>query len=72
MYKKVLSFLLSFMEFIINYSNKLFNEKLKIIKNICPHNNCIKEKVISNLVLSDEITDKIYNYANKFFGSLNE
>ena len=62
----------SLMEFIRNYSNKLFNEKLKIIKNICPHNNCIKEKVISNLVLSDEITDKIYNYANKFFGSLNE
>ena len=62
----------SLMEFIRNYSNKLFNEKLKIIKNICPHNNCIKEKVISNLVLTDEITNKIYNYANKFFGSLNE
>ena len=58
----------SLVEFIRNYSNKLFNEKLKIIKNICPNNNCIKEKAISNLVLTDEITNKIYNYANKFFG----
>ena len=55
----------SIVEFIRNYSNTLFNKKLKIIKNICPDNNCIKN--MSNIVLSEDIKDKIYNYANKFF-----
>jgi hypothetical protein len=59
-------------EFIRNYSNKLFDEKYKILKNICPDNNCIKEKAISNLVLSSEEQDKIFNYADKFFGLTNE
>ena len=59
-------------EFIRNYSNKLFDEKYKIVKNICPENNCIKEKDISNLVLSSEEQDKIFNYADKFFGLSNE
>jgi len=59
-------------EFIRNYSNKLFDEKYKILKKICPDNNCIKEKEISNLVLSSEEQDKIFNFADKFFGISNE
>jgi hypothetical protein len=54
-------------EFIRNYSNKLFDEKYKILKNICPENKCIKEKNISNLILSNEETIKIRNYTDQFF-----
>ena len=54
-------------EFIRNYSNKLFDEKYKILKNICPENKCIKEKNISNLILSNEETIKIHNYTDQFF-----
>lgn len=59
-------------EFIRNYSNKLFDEKYKILKKICPDNKCIKEKEISNLVLSSEEQDKIFNFADKFFGISSE
>ncbi len=59
-------------EFIRNYSNKLSDEKYKILKNICPDNQCINEKDVSNLVLSSNEQDKIFNYADKFFGLTNE
>ena len=58
-------------EFIRNYSNKLFDEKYKILKNICPENKCIKEKAISNLILSNEEKDKIDNYTEQFFNLTN-
>jgi len=58
-------------EFIRNYSNKLFDEKYKILKNICPENNCIKEKAISNIILSNEDIDKIDNYTEQFFNLTN-
>jgi hypothetical protein len=57
----------SIVEFIRNYSNTLFNKKIQIIKKICPEYTCIKN--MSNIVLSEDIKDKIYNYANKFFSS---
>ena len=59
-------------EFIRNYSNKLFDEKYKILKNICPENKCINEKAISNLILSNEEIDKIDNYTEQFFNLTNE
>ena len=58
-------------EFIRNYSNKLFDEKYKILKNICPENKCIKEKTISNVILSNEEIDKIDNYTEQFFNLTN-
>jgi hypothetical protein len=54
-------------EFIRNYSNKLFDCKLKIVKNICPNNECINEKNISNLYMTKEDEDKIINFAKDFF-----
>lgn len=56
-------------EFIRNYSNKLFDEKYKIMKNICPDGDCIQEKNISNIYLKSEDQQKIFNYAEKFFGT---
>ena len=55
----------SLAEFIRNYSNTLFNKKLQIIKKICKDYICVKN--MSNLYLSEELSDKIYNYANNFF-----
>jgi hypothetical protein len=52
----------SFTEFIRNYSNKLFDYKFKIIKNIS-----IPERNISNLYLSLEDENKIIDYAENFF-----
>ena len=57
----------SIVEFIRNYSNTLFNKKLQIIKKICPDYICVKN--ISNMILPEDIKDKIYNYANKYFSS---
>jgi len=54
-------------EFIRNYSNKLFDCKLKIVKNICPNNECINEKNISNLYMTKEDEDKIITFAKEFF-----
>ena len=56
-------------EFIRNYSNKLFDEKYKIMKNICPNGDCIPEKNISNIYLTNTDQQKIFNYAEKFFGT---
>jgi len=56
-------------EFIRNYSNKLFDEKYKIMKNICPNGDCIPEKNISNIYLTNNDQQKIFNYAEKFFGT---
>ena len=55
-------------EFIRNYSNKLFDEKYKIMKNICDNNDCIDEKNISNIYISNDDQIKILKYANNFFG----
>lgn len=55
----------SIVEFIRNYSNTLFNKKIQIIKKICPEYTCVKN--MSNAILSEKLTDKIYNYANNFF-----
>jgi len=54
-------------EFIRNYSNKLFDVKLKIVKKICPNNECIPEKNISNLYFNSEDENKIINYAEEYF-----
>ena len=54
-------------EFIRNYSNKLFDEKYKIMKNICIDGECISEKSISNIYLSTKDQNKIISYAEKFF-----
>lgn len=54
-------------EFIRNYSNKLFDEKYKIMKNICINNHCISKKNISNIYLSTNDQDMIFEYAEKFF-----
>ena len=66
--EKLLKLDYSLTEFIRNYSNKLFNEKYNIIKNICSDNVCIRKQNISNIYLSKEETIKIFNYANEFFG----
>jgi len=65
--EKILRLDNSIVEFIRNYSNTLFNKKLQIIKKICPDYTCVKN--ISNMILPEDIKDKIYNYANKFFSS---
>jgi hypothetical protein len=52
----------SLTEYIRNYSNKLFDYKFKIIKNIS-----IPERNISNLYLSLEDENKIIDYAEKYF-----
>ena len=54
-------------EFIRNFSNKLFDCKLKIVKKICPNNECIPEKNISNLYLNKEDESKIITYAEEYF-----
>jgi len=54
-------------EFIRNFSNKLFDCKLKIVKKICPNNECIPEKNISNLYMSREDENKIIEYSEKYF-----
>jgi hypothetical protein len=56
-------------EFIRNYSNKLFDEKYKIMKNICINDQCIPEKNISNIYLSNNDQNIIISYAEKFFGT---
>ena len=43
----------------------------QILKNICPENKCIKEKTISNVILSNEEIDKIDNYTEQFFNLTN-
>jgi hypothetical protein len=55
----------SLAEFIRNYSNTLYNKKLQIIKKICKDYICVKN--MSNVYLAEELSDKIYNYANNFF-----
>ena len=57
----------SFLEYIRNYSNKLFDVKLNILKKICPDGKCIKEKNISNLNYSREDENKIISYAKDHF-----
>jgi hypothetical protein len=57
----------SFLEYIRNYSNKLFDIKLDILKKICPEGKCIKEKNISNLNYSREDENKIISYAKDHF-----
>ena len=57
----------SFLEYIRNYSNKLFDVKLNILKNICSEGKCIKEKNISNLHYSREDENKIISYAKEHF-----
>lgn len=57
----------TFTEFIRNYSNKLFDCKLRIVKKICPNNECIPEKNISNLYLSKEDESKIIVHAEEYF-----
>ena len=56
-------------EFIRNYSNKLFDEKYKIMKNICINDQCISEKSISNIYLSTNDQNMILSYAENFFGT---
>jgi hypothetical protein len=57
----------SFLEYIRNYSNKLFNVKLNILKNVCPDGKCIKEKNISNINYTREDENKIIDYAKDYF-----
>ena len=54
-------------EFIRNFSNKLFDSKLNIVKKICPNGECIPEKNISNLYISKEDESKIINFAEEYF-----
>ena len=67
--KKIIEKLLrlddSFIEYIRNYSNKLFNKKFDIISN----NIHIVEKDISNLNITDEDEHKIINFAKNFFNN---
>ncbi len=67
--EKLLHFDDNLTEFIRNYSNKLFDEKYKIMKNICLNGDCIPEKNISNIYLTNNDQQKIFNYAEKFFGT---
>ena len=60
----------SFLEYIRNYSNKLFDFKLNIVKNICPDGDCIKEKNISNLNYSRSDENKIINFTKEYFSKL--
>jgi len=60
----------SLTEFIRNYSNKLFDEKFKIVKNICPNGECIDEKAISNIYLNSNDINKIFDYVKQYFGSI--
>jgi len=57
----------SFLEYIRNYSNKLFDVKFNIVKNICPEGKCIKEKNISNLYYTREDENKIITFAKEYF-----
>ena len=57
----------SLSEFIRNYSNKLFDIKLNIVKKICPKGECIPEKNISNLDITFEDETKIINFAEEYF-----
>jgi hypothetical protein len=59
----------SFTEYIRNYSNKLFDIKLKIVKKICFDGQCIREKNISNLYISREDENKIIKFAESYFTS---
>jgi len=54
-------------EFIRNFSNKLFDSKLNIVKKICSEGECIPEKNISNLYINKEDESKIINYAEEYF-----
>ena len=54
-------------EYIRNYSNKLFDCKLNIVKKICPNNECIPEKNISNLYINKEDEKKIVTFAEEYF-----
>jgi hypothetical protein len=57
----------SFLEYIRNYSNKLFDVKFNILKKICPESECIKEKNISNIYLSRADENKIITFAKDYF-----
>ena len=57
----------TFTEYIRNYSNKLFDCKLKLAKNICIGDDCVKEKNISNLYLDAEDERKIIAYTEEYF-----
>lgn len=54
-------------EFIRNFSNKLFDAKLNIVKKICVDGECIPEKNISNLYINKEDESKIIDFTEKYF-----